>query len=92
MYPGGPGGQGISNGASGKNKSDDGECTTGGTAGFISLNTNTSLPDYSNCFFCGAGGYSFECDPRIEDTSSREFAGPGGQDGRGAFGKCDHFI
>jgi hypothetical protein len=60
-------------------------CTTGGTAGVGQITPDTGEPDYSAELFCGTGGFSHEC-TSIQETLD-EYAGPGGRDGNGSYGK-----
>ena len=78
-YPGGEGATGIN-------------CTTGGTAGEYAKSTVAGVPGISHNLFCGAGGYSADCDPSSSVSTKRQFAGPGGKDGNGSIGRLSIFI
>lgn len=59
-------------------------CTTGGTACQAQPSSDPALPGYSDDLFCGAGGFSHECNGKTVTTN--EYAGPGGKDGNWSAG------
>ena len=83
LIVGGAGGAGHYRGGDGSASSN---CTTGGTAGEDESSTTLEIPGISHNLFCGAGGYSDDCEGSRVSSETRQFAGPGGTDGNRSIG------